>query len=312
MKLAIIIPYYKIRFFKETLESLASQTDKRFNLYIGDDASPEDPHELLKPFQNRLDFTYHRFRYNLGKESLVKQWDRCIALSEDEEWFMILGDDDVLAEDVVEKFHEHVSKYKDIFVIRYIRQVINENSDLIFGGSPSKTLEKPFYSYFNKVVDGKPSSLSEFVFKKDSYLKVGFYNYPLAWCSDDRSVVEFSQEKPIYSMNDTFVKVRLSKYSISGSNKTLQIKQLTELKFQIWFYDNFAENFTKKERICFLNRIEFISNQRNLLTSKTMKWFFLRYISIYRIIIFLKFLRRYFIWILFKGIGIRKYILSKI
>lgn len=40
--LAIVIPYYKLTFFEETLQSLANQSDKRFKVYIGDDASPED------------------------------------------------------------------------------------------------------------------------------------------------------------------------------------------------------------------------------------------------------------------------------
>lgn len=40
--LAIIIPYYKFTFFEATLQSLANQTDQRFKVYIGDDASLED------------------------------------------------------------------------------------------------------------------------------------------------------------------------------------------------------------------------------------------------------------------------------
>jgi hypothetical protein len=39
--LAIVIPYYKIRFFEATLQSVAIQTDKRFKVYIGNDASDE-------------------------------------------------------------------------------------------------------------------------------------------------------------------------------------------------------------------------------------------------------------------------------
>ena len=46
--LAIIIPYYKLTFFEDTLESLANQTDKLFKVYIGDDASPENPTDLLE------------------------------------------------------------------------------------------------------------------------------------------------------------------------------------------------------------------------------------------------------------------------
>ena len=41
--LAIVIPYYKLTFFEATLQSLADQTDKRFMVYIGDDASLESP-----------------------------------------------------------------------------------------------------------------------------------------------------------------------------------------------------------------------------------------------------------------------------
>ena len=41
-KLAIVIPAYKGRFLKETLDSIAVQAHKdEFVLYIGDDASPE-------------------------------------------------------------------------------------------------------------------------------------------------------------------------------------------------------------------------------------------------------------------------------
>ena len=46
--LAIVIPYFKLTFFEETLQSLANQTDQRFKVYIGDDASLENPSDLLE------------------------------------------------------------------------------------------------------------------------------------------------------------------------------------------------------------------------------------------------------------------------
>jgi len=54
--LAIVIPYYKLTFFEATLQSLADQTDKRFKVYIGDDASPENPSRLLERYQGKFDF----------------------------------------------------------------------------------------------------------------------------------------------------------------------------------------------------------------------------------------------------------------
>ncbi|WP_432222969.1 glycosyltransferase family A protein [Flavobacterium sp. TMP13] len=93
--LAIVIPYYKLAFFEATLQSLTDQTDKRFKVYIVADASPSSPSVLLEKFRGSIDFVYHRFETNLGRSSLTKQWDRCIALSTNEEWIMILGDDDI-------------------------------------------------------------------------------------------------------------------------------------------------------------------------------------------------------------------------
>ena len=89
--LAIVIPYYKLTFFEASLQSLDNQTDKRFKVYIGDDTSSENPVNLLEKYKGKFDFVYHRFEENLGGVSLVKQWERCIALSGDEEWVIILG-----------------------------------------------------------------------------------------------------------------------------------------------------------------------------------------------------------------------------
>ena len=88
--LTIVIPYYKIDFFEETLISIANQTDKRFNVYIGDDTSPDNPSLLLDKFKDSFNFNYKRFDSNLGSISLVKQWHRCIDLVQDEEMLEIV------------------------------------------------------------------------------------------------------------------------------------------------------------------------------------------------------------------------------
>ena len=53
-QLAIIIPYYKIDFFEETLQSVAAQTNKNFTLYIGNDASPNSPLPLIQKYFKML------------------------------------------------------------------------------------------------------------------------------------------------------------------------------------------------------------------------------------------------------------------
>ena len=80
MMLAIAIPYYKIDFFRGTLDSLANQTNQNFNIYIGNDASPSDPEKLIKEYSEKLTITYRSFDKNLGSPNLPKHWDRCLKM----------------------------------------------------------------------------------------------------------------------------------------------------------------------------------------------------------------------------------------
>ena len=82
--LAIVIPYYKIEFFRETLHSLASQTNKDFSVYIGNDNSPNNPEKIIAEFNKTLPIYYKKFDKNLGQKSLSQHWDRCISLTKNE------------------------------------------------------------------------------------------------------------------------------------------------------------------------------------------------------------------------------------
>ena len=65
-KLAIIIPAYKARFLRETLDSILKQNSSEFIVYVGDDASPENIEGLVHDYDEKLDIVYHRFSTNLG------------------------------------------------------------------------------------------------------------------------------------------------------------------------------------------------------------------------------------------------------
>ena len=56
--LAIVIPYYNYEFFKETLDSLANQTNKNFKVYIGDDASTNNPLELINNYKEKINLDF--------------------------------------------------------------------------------------------------------------------------------------------------------------------------------------------------------------------------------------------------------------
>ena len=109
-KLAIIIPAYKARFLRETLDSILKQNSSEFIVYVGDDASPENIEGLVHDYDEKLDIVYHRFSTNLGGVDLPGQWDRCIALF-NEPLVWLFSDDDIMPFDGVKRVMQAVGKY---------------------------------------------------------------------------------------------------------------------------------------------------------------------------------------------------------
>lgn len=276
MSLAVVIPYYNITFFEETLQSLANQTNKNFKVYIGNDASPDDPIDLIKAFQGKLNITYIRFEENLGGTSLTRQWDRCIEMVQEEKWIMILGDDDVLESNVINAFFLHLSVFeKKSKIVRFASKIITEEPKNISKIFDHPLWEKAEDAYFRKYRGFTRSSLSEYVFEKAIYEKIGFFSFPLAWHSDDRAWLEFSSSMPIYSINEAIVLVRNSSISISGKTGNEGLKNLATLNFLKYVISKRLSFFSHGQRLEIMRTYEyFIKKKRNV---KFREWALLFY-----------------------------------
>jgi glycosyltransferase involved in cell wall biosynthesis len=253
MMLAIIIPYYKLTFFEETLKSLSNQTDKRFKIYIGDDASPENPLVLLENFKCQ----YVKFDTNVGGMSLVNQWHRCIDLAS-EDWMMILGDDDILSPNLVEDFYKNlpdIESYKSN-VVRFSTKIINGSGKLIsdvYNHPKTETAAEFLCRKFSKQTR---SSLSEHIFKRTVVVEKRFRNFPLAWHSDDMAVIDFSESNKIYSINSSFVSVRVSEISLTGDEQFMKVKNEATFQFCGVLFKEYAASFSKIQKKIILKKLE--------------------------------------------------------
>lgn len=265
--LAIVIPYYKYFFFEATLQSLAQQTNKLFTVYIGDDASPENPMYLLERYKETFSYQYQRFDSNLGSISLTKQWERCLAMVEDEEWIMILGDDDTISDNFVEEFYTHLDEINQlkIDVIRFATIVINELGETVSKKYEHPTLETSTDFLMRKLKGGTRSSLSEFVFKRDVLDKIKFKNFPLAWYSDYLAVLECSKFSNIYTINKAIVSFRLSYINITGKKDDLVLKNVATFNYyyyllekKFFFFDN-----EQRDKLYFMLEKTFLDNKLN-------------------------------------------------
>lgn len=266
--LAIVIPYFKLTFFEATLQSLANQTDKRFRVYIGDDASPENPSVLLEKYNGKFDFVYRRFDSNLGGTSLTQQWERCVALCGEEEWLMILGDDDVFGENVVAAFYNHLREIEqlNIGVVRFATVVVNQDDEKISIIHTHPKLEKATDFLMRKFRGGTRSSLSEFIFKKEKLLQVRFKDLPLAWNSDVLAFLEVSNFNLIYTINEAIVSFRLSKLNITSKEDNLTTKNVATFEFYYYLLYYKKDFFDLEQRAILFNRLEktFLDNKKNV------------------------------------------------
>lgn len=269
--LAIVIPYFKSCFFEATIKSLALQTDKRFHVYIGDDASNEPPEQLLDKYKGQFQFTYQRFKSNLGGKSLVKQWERCLEMINDEVWVQILGDDDVLSDNTVSFFYENLGNIdqEKLNVVRFATQVINDKGESISDIYKHPILENPNDFLIRKHKGGTRSSLSEFIFKKEKVATIRFKDFPLAWSSDILGVIEFADGEPIYTINDTLVFFRLSDKNITGQADSVE-KNEAWFKFYVYLLSNYGISYSKEMLNMLFDRLEKVQ----LNNKKTpLRWF---------------------------------------
>ena len=243
-ELAIVIPAYKATFLRETLESIANQTDKRFHLYIGDDCSPHDLKKIVDEFEGRIPLTYHRFDTNLGGVDLVAQWERCIALTRGEPWIWLFSDDDVMGPECVKEFYTGKTQRPKTNMFRFDVTIID--------GSDTKRRKVNFPEHINSLdlylrkVDGKTSCfVVEYIFSRDIYAESGgFVNFDLAWGSDLATWVKFGREKGIRTLKNGTVFWRSSGTNISTdfSETVVDRKANALIEFMKWGEEMFPGN----------------------------------------------------------------------
>ena len=263
--IAIVIPYYKIDFFEETLKSVASQTDKRFTLYIGNDASPDDPFPLIEKYFPDRNYHYFDYSENLGGKNLAMQWERILE-NVNEEWFQILGDDDVISENFVEEFYAnlHETVQQKAMVLKAPQCIINEMGEVMAGLSEFPYLFSRNYNWQRKFRSGERASLSEHIFKTSQYRKYKLQKFPFAWGSDDVAVYEFSESEPILFLKKSKVFVRVSKHSISGSEDNMIAKKNAYHYFEKYMINHHYKNLEKEDIYKMINQQISYSYKNNL------------------------------------------------
>ena len=183
--LAIIIPAYKATFLAAALDSIAAQTCQDFTLYIGDDCSPNNLEVIVDKYRDKINLVYKRFDTNLGGKDLVAQWERCIDMTQGEDWLWLFSDDDVMEKNCVEEFYKTIKEKPKAGLIHFnVNRLDNATGKI----SPLPKFPDFCSSKFyldEKLKGHLISFVVEFVVRRDVFFDNGrFQNFDLAWGSD--------------------------------------------------------------------------------------------------------------------------------
>ena len=225
VKYSFVLPAYKAKYLKEAIQSILDQTYTDFELIIVNDASPENLDEIVASFDDKR-LTYYKNEKNLGGTDLVAQWNHSISYAAGD-YLILASDDDTYSPMYLEKMDAMACKYPNINVFRPRVKRIDKNRKIIgIDGFISEYLSKLEYLYlWSTCAIG--SGVPFFMFKREALMAIGgFVNYPLAWFSDDATVLELA-DAGIVTCNEVLFSFRLANESIrtADNNKaTLRAK----------------------------------------------------------------------------------------
>lgn len=267
MSLAIIIPAYKSTFLDKALCSIANQTCKDFTLYIGDDASPNDLYSIVKKYEGRINIKYHRFEDNLGGKDLVAQWERCIALSQMEEWLWLFSDDDEMEPNCVELFYKQLKQHagNTFDVYHFNVKVIDTHSNIATIPNAYPQIIQSFDFYQRKMLGKIRSLVVENIFSRSIYNKMnGFQNFDLAWGSDTATWVKFGSCKGLFTIDGSYIKWRTSSENISPDcTPAVVLRKVKALNsFYAWTHSFFKN---KKCALMYVNCKSYILRMRKFI-----------------------------------------------
>jgi len=270
IQLAIIIPAYKAEFLRVALDSIASQTEQRFQLYVGDDCSPAPIAEIVREFSKMLPIKYHRFDDNLGGISLVQHLERCIRMT-CEPWIWIFSDDDFMDVGCVAAFFEELKRPGGTYdVYRFNSVWIDSKNNLTTVNPPHPQNETGSEFLLARLRGDNTSNMQELIFSRQAWETIGgIPDFPLGWASDDAFIAKLGARRPIRTISGPVVNWRLSGLNISSdkSNSASRGKLKASHLFVEWATDFFESHTFAEDKL-----------HRKELNRLTENWFF-NYVS---------------------------------
>ena len=230
---SFVLPAYKAHFLKEAIDSILAQTYTNFELIIVNDASPEDLNSIVSSYDDSR-IRYYVNKDNIGGRDLVAQWNYSISYAKGE-YLILASDDDIYHSTFLAKMDTLIKKYPEVNLFRPRTQRIDalNNTIHVDGIMPELTSPSEFAYCMGIVGKGIPF----YVFKTRKLKESGgFISYPLAWHSDDATLLKMANRGCVF-LNEILFSFRLSGENISSKKNTAAVLK-SKIIATCSFYDS--------------------------------------------------------------------------
>lgn len=243
----IAIPAYKSRFLREAMLSALDQNYDNLELVIVNDHSPDDIYAVVNSFDDPR-IRYYENERNLGKESIVLNWNKCLEYARGD-FFVLLCDDDMLDKDFVTNLLSLSECYPYCDVFHSRTRILDNEIDVVKGVTPEWPEWEPFELFANQVLKGtKHHTISEFMFRTASIKgKGGYVVFPAGYYSDIASILRFSERGGICSYKEPLATYRKNKDCISSRADYSYEKSRAALEFYRWIQKDYLSYISKSD-----------------------------------------------------------------
>lgn len=251
--ISIAIPAYKASFLKEAINSVLNQTYKNFELIIVNDNSPENIDLIINSFNDKR-IQYYKNKKNLGKESIVLNWNKCLEYANGA-FFVLLCDDDIMHPTFIETMLKISYKYPKCNVFRARTQYIDNNTKKIIYHTKEWPENECFIDFLKaQLSNDRKHTISEFMYRTAHIKKQGGYVvFPVGYYSDIASILYLIQNNNIVSIGGApLLTFRKSLINISSNTSYNKEKVKAAITYYQWLQsflmsnENVTINFKEK------------------------------------------------------------------
>lgn len=231
--ISIAIPAYKDTYLRECLDSILSQTYPNFEIVVLNDASPYDIDSIVGSCSDER-IRYFKNDVNCGAVDIVKTWNKCLDLAKGD-YFICMGDDDVLKPWCLEEYVGLIGKYPGLGVYHAWTEIIDENSQFL-NLTAARCEFESVYSFIWHRWNGRAQQfVGDFLYDTARLRSNGgFYYLPLAWGSDDITAIMAAKENGIANTQRPCFCYRMNPATISNTSSA-EVKMKAIVQEKEWF-----------------------------------------------------------------------------